>query len=62
MLGDWLSLLKVQGVDAREELELELKLEDVQGCKLESEDILVSVDSSGNFWRSIVTCVVSETQ
>lgn len=59
MLGDWLSLLKVQGVDAREELEL--KLEDVQGCGLESEDILVSVDSSGNFWRSSVTCVVSET-
>lgn len=57
MLGDWLALLKVQGVDAREELELE----DVQGCGLESEDILVSVDSSGNIWRSSVTFVVSET-
>lgn len=54
MLADWLSLLKLQGVDVREELELE-------GCGLESENRLVNVDLTGNICRSSVTCVVSET-
>lgn len=59
VLADWLTLLEVQGDDAREELDSED--EEEQGNGLESEDRLVSVESTGKNWTSSVTVVVSET-